>query len=159
MPSLHLVKGAIGHALLIMKTDVMCLSWPISATWARGVLWPISCSWPICPTSAPRGAGAQLEMLSTCNTGGYSALYRACVLGRTMIYRATGWPCPPEEDTRWWWSTNNKEKLHLYGENTHKYGKIYLHDMTTSVFIDLCQVGVSLLCRHVCSCDLAELIY
>ena len=35
-------------------------------------------------------SGAQLEMLSTCNTGGYSALYKACVLGRTMIYRATG---------------------------------------------------------------------
>ena len=55
-PHCILFKGAIRHALLIIKTDVMCLSWPISATWARGVLWPISWSWPICATWATPGS-------------------------------------------------------------------------------------------------------
>ena len=64
-------------------------------------------------------SAAQLEMLSTCNTGGYSALYRACVLGRTMIYRAPGWPCPPEEDTRWWWSTNMAFEGRLFPLSCH----------------------------------------
>ena len=134
MPSLHLVQR--GYQTCIASHENRCNVPFMSRRCAMAFLLLVT------DMSHISSSGAQLEMLSTCNTGGYSALYRACVLGRTMIHRATGWPCPPEEDTRWWWSTNNKEKLHLYGENTHKYRKIYLHDMTTLVFIDLFQLDV-----------------